>query len=110
MRPLSGIQLYQLMPTSGDVSSRGLQCSVLKVLFLKSINTSLALEETKFHTLRTRKHSLYALFLVQVYLGSKFCLCVFEIVGLLVPARYVRDFALLIICSLCNNYPSARRA
>jgi hypothetical protein len=55
---------------------------------------SLALEELKFHTLRMRRHRLDALFLTHVYFGSKFCPSVLEIVGLRVPARCIRDFAL----------------
>jgi hypothetical protein len=51
---------------------------------------SLALEELKLHTLRMR-HRLDALFLTHVYFGSKFCPSVLEIVGLRVPARYIRD-------------------
>jgi hypothetical protein len=55
---------------------------------------SLALEELILHTLRIRTHRLDALFLTRVYSGSKFCPSVLEIVGLRVPARYIRDFAL----------------
>jgi hypothetical protein len=45
-------------------------------------------------TLRVRRHRLDAFFLTQVYSGSKFCPSVFEIVGLRVPAGYIRDFRL----------------
>jgi hypothetical protein len=71
---------------------------------------SLALEELKFHTLRVRRHRFDALFLTQAYLGSKFCPSVLEIVGLRVPARYIRDFALIDVCSSCDNCPPARYA
>ncbi|PNF32147.1 hypothetical protein B7P43_G02842 [Cryptotermes secundus] len=73
-------------------------------------NYSLALEELKLHTLCTRRHRLDALFLIQVYFGSKFCPSALEIVGLRVPARYIRDFALFNVCSLFKNCPSARCA
>jgi hypothetical protein len=43
MRPLSGIQLRQLMTTSWNASSRGLRASVLIVSFLKSITVILLL-------------------------------------------------------------------
>jgi hypothetical protein len=33
-----------------------------------------------------------------------------EIVGHRVPARYIRDFALFNVCSLCKNCASARCA
>jgi hypothetical protein len=49
-------------------------------------------------------------FLTQVYFGFKFCPSVLEIVGLRVPARYIRDFALLNFCSPSKNCPSARCA
>jgi hypothetical protein len=68
---------------------------------------SLAFEELRLRALRTRRHHLDARFLIQVYLGSKFCPSVLEIVGLRVPARYIRDFALFYVCSSCENCPSA---
>jgi hypothetical protein len=71
---------------------------------------SLALEELKLQTLRMMRHRLDALFLTQVYSGSKFCPSVLEIVGLRVPARYIRDFALFNVCSSNKNCPSARCA
>jgi hypothetical protein len=71
---------------------------------------SLALEELKLHTLRMRRHRLDALFLTQVYFGLKFCPSVLEIVGLRVPAQYIRDLALFNACSSCKNCPSARCA
>jgi hypothetical protein len=40
---------------------------------------------------------------IQVYLGYKFCPSVLEIVGLRVPARYMRDFALFNVCSSSKN-------
>jgi hypothetical protein len=71
---------------------------------------SLALEVLKLHTLRMRRHRLDALLLTQVYFSFKFCPSVLEIVGLRVPARYIRDIALFNVCSSCKNYPSARCA
>jgi hypothetical protein len=49
-------------------------------------------------------------FFIQVCLGLKFCQSVLEIVGLRVPAQYIRDFALFNVCSSCKNCPSARCA
>jgi hypothetical protein len=66
-----------------------------------------ALEELKLHNLHMRRYRLDALFLTQVYVGFKFCPSVLEIVGLRVPARYIRDFALFNVCSSCKNCPSA---
>jgi hypothetical protein len=57
-----------------------------------------------------RRHGLDALFSTQVYFGFKFCPSVLEIVGLRVPARYIRDFALFNVCSSSKNIPSARCA
>jgi hypothetical protein len=50
------------------------------------------------------------LFLTQVDFGFKFYPSVSEIVGLRVPARYIRDFALFNVCSSCKNCRSARSA
>jgi hypothetical protein len=71
---------------------------------------SFALEELKLHTLRMRRHRLDALFLTHVYFGSKFRPSVLEIVGLRVPVRYIREFALFNVCSSSKNCPSARCA
>jgi hypothetical protein len=49
-------------------------------------------------------------FFTQVYRGSKFCPSVLEIVGLRVPARYVRDFTLFCVSSSSRYCPSARCA
>jgi hypothetical protein len=57
-----------------------------------------------------RRHRRDALFLIQVYLGAKFCPSVLEIVGLRVPVRYIREFVLFNVCPLCKNCPSARCA
>jgi hypothetical protein len=70
----------------------------------------LSLDELKLHTLRMRRHRLDALFLTQVYIGIKFCPSVLEFVGLRVPARYIKDFALFNVCSSCKNCSSARCA
>jgi hypothetical protein len=58
------------------------------------------------HTLRKRRNDLDALFLIQVYLGSKFC----PSVGLRVPIRHLRDFPLFYVCPTMKNCPSARCA
>jgi hypothetical protein len=47
-------------------------------------------------------------FLFKFTLVSKFCPSVLKIVGLRIPARYIRDFALFNVCSLSKNCPSAR--
>jgi hypothetical protein len=56
------------------------------------------------------RHLLDSLFLTQVYFGFKFCPSVLEIVGLTVPSRYIRDFAMFNVFSSFNNCPSARCA
>jgi hypothetical protein len=53
---------------------------------------------------------MLAFFLTQVYSGSKFCRSVLEIVGLRVPAGYIRNFRLLSSSSSCKHSPSARFA
>jgi hypothetical protein len=68
----------------------------------------LALEQLKLHTLHKRRYRLDALFLTQVYRGSKFCLSVLETVGLWVPVRYIRDFSMFSACSSSKNCPSAK--
>jgi hypothetical protein len=67
-------------------------------------------EELKLHHLRIRRHHLDALFIIQVYLGSKLRPSVLEIVGVLVTGRYNRDFALFNASSSYKNFPSARCA
>jgi hypothetical protein len=57
-----------------------------------------------------RRHRIDALFLTQVYSGSKFCPSVLETVGLRVPPRRICDFALFSVCSSCKKCPSARCA
>jgi hypothetical protein len=71
---------------------------------------SLSLEKLKLHILYIRRHRLDVLFLTQVYFGLKFCHSVLGIVGLRVPARYIRDFALFNVCFSCKNFTSARCA
>jgi hypothetical protein len=66
---------------------------------------SLALEKLKLHNLRMGRHHLDALFLTQVYRGSKFCLSVLEIAGLRVPSGYIRDFPLFNVCSSSKIVP-----
>jgi hypothetical protein len=69
-----------------------------------------ALEYLKLHTLGKRRNHLDALFLIQVYLGSKFCPSVLETVGLRVPTRHLRVFPLFYVCPTIKNCPSARCA
>jgi hypothetical protein len=69
---------------------------------------SLPLEQLKLHTLRMMRHRFNVLFLIQVYLDSKFCPAVLEIVGLRVSLRYITDLTLFSVCSSCKNCPSAR--
>jgi hypothetical protein len=71
---------------------------------------TLALQELNLHTLRMRRHLLDAVFLTQVYSGSKFCPFVLETVGPQVPPRRIRDVALFSVCSSCKDCPSARCA
>jgi hypothetical protein len=59
-----------------------------------------------FNSVFSQDHYCYSF----VYLGLKFCSPVLEIVGLRVPARHIRDFALFNVCSSCKNCPSARCA
>jgi hypothetical protein len=70
----------------------------------------LALDQLKLHTLHKRRYHLDALFLTQVYRGSKFCPSALETVGLRVPVRYIRDFSMFSVCSSSKNCPSARCA
>jgi hypothetical protein len=65
-----------------------------------------ALECLKLHTLRKRRYHLDALFLIQVYLGSKFCPSVLETVGLCVPTRHLRDFPLFYVWPAIKNCPA----
>jgi hypothetical protein len=66
---------------------------------------SSALEYLKLHTLRKRRYHLDEIFPIQVYLGSKFCPSVLEIVGLRVPTRHFRDFPLFCVCPAIKNRP-----
>jgi hypothetical protein len=67
-----------------------------------------ALEYLKLHSLRIRRHHLDALFLIQIYLGSKLCPSVLETVGHRVPIRHLRDFSLFHVCPNFKSRPSAR--
>jgi hypothetical protein len=73
-------------------------------------NYANALEYLKLHTLRKRRYHLDALFLIQVYLGFKFCPSVLETVGLRVPTRHLRDFPLFHVCRNFKTRHSARCA
>jgi hypothetical protein len=52
----------------------------------------LALEQLKLHSLQKTSYHLDALFVTQVYHCSELCPSVLEIVGLRVPAHYIRLF------------------
>jgi hypothetical protein len=41
--------------------------------------------------------------IIQIYLGSKFCLSLSETVGLRVPALYIRELSIFNICSSSKN-------
>jgi hypothetical protein len=56
------------------------------------------------------RQQLDAMFLIQIYLGSKFCPSLLETVDLRVPARYIRDIALLNAHFSSNNCPSTSYA
>jgi hypothetical protein len=71
---------------------------------------TLALQELNLHTLRMSRHRLDAVFLTQVYSGSKFWPSVLETDGLRVPPRRIRDFALFSVCYSRKNCPSTRCA
>jgi hypothetical protein len=105
--PLSGIQLRHLLPRSWNAYSRGFAVLCFN-RFSPQLHYcySLTSEELKLHTSRMWRHRLDALFLTEVYLGSKFCSCVLEIVGLRVPGRYNRDFAPFSASSPSTNCPS----
>jgi hypothetical protein len=49
-----------------------------------------------------------ALFLIQVYIGSKLCPSVLETVGLRVPTLHLRDFPLFHVCPNFRSRPSVR--
>jgi hypothetical protein len=50
---------------------------------------------------------LLALFLIQIYFCSKFCLSLLETAGLQVSAWYIRDFSAFIFCSSSKSQPPA---
>jgi hypothetical protein len=83
---------------------------IIVMMMIFPYSYSLVLEELKLLTLRVRRHRLDAFFLTQVYSGSKFCPSVLEIVGLRVPAGYIRNFRLFSFSSSCKHSPSARFA
>jgi hypothetical protein len=71
------------MPASYNVSGRVLQPSA-SIVFFPQVRYcyTLASQELRLHILRMRRHRLDAVFLTQVYSGSKFCPAVLETVGL----------------------------
>jgi hypothetical protein len=59
----------------------------------------------KFHTLSDRRCHLDALFLLNVFSGSKFCPTLLETVGLRGPNRNFRDFKLFRVDFSRRNCP-----
>jgi hypothetical protein len=57
------------------------------------------------NALRKMRYQLDALFLVQFYLGSKFCLSLLNTSGLRVRGQNIRDFSLS--CPTSKHFPSA---
>jgi hypothetical protein len=51
------------------------------------------------HTVGKRRHHLDALFLKQVYIGSKFCPPVLDTGLLRDPSRYIRAYSMFNVCS-----------
>jgi hypothetical protein len=62
----------------------------------------------KFHTLSDLRCHLDALFLLNVFSGSKFCPTLLETVSLRVSHQNFRDFKLFHVDFSCRNCPSAR--
>jgi hypothetical protein len=83
---------------------------IIIIIIITHYSYSFVLEELRLHTLCVRRHRLDAFFLTQVYSGSKFSPSVLEIVGLRVPAGYIRNFRLFNSCPTCKDSPSARLA
>jgi hypothetical protein len=99
------------MPTNWNASSQKF-AALCYNRFLPQVQYtySNAPEHLKLLSLRKRRDHNDALFLIQVYLGSKFCPSVLETVGLRVPTRHLRDFSLFYVCPTIKNCPSARCA
>jgi hypothetical protein len=83
---------------------------IVIVVFFSHLPYSYAnvLNYLKFHTLSDRRCHLDALFLLNIYSGSKFCPTLLETVGLRVQNRNVRDFKLFLVDLNRRNCPSAR--
>jgi hypothetical protein len=106
---LRGIPLLLLMPVSLSACSRSLYLFAI-VVFFSHLPYSYAnlVNHLKFRTLGDRCCHLDALFLLNVYNGSKFCPILLETVGLRVPNRNFRDFKLFHVNLNLRNCPSAR--
>jgi hypothetical protein len=70
-----------------------------------SYSYTVALEKLRLHSLRTRRHHLEALFVVQAYRGLKSCTSFLENVSLRVPTRHVRDFSIFSVSPSNKHCP-----
>jgi hypothetical protein len=77
-RPLYGIQFRLLLPKAGAHKTVA-RCFNRFFPQLRYCN-SFSLEELKLHILRMRRHCLDAPLVIPVYVGSKFCPSILEIV------------------------------
>jgi hypothetical protein len=69
-----------------------------------------ALQVLNLRTLHERRHQLDAIFVINVFVGSKSCPSTMDIIGLRVPTRNLRDFPLFHVSSSYKNCPSSRCA
>jgi hypothetical protein len=69
-----------------------------------------ALHVVNLRTLHVRSHQLDALFVINVFLGSKSCASTVDIIGLRIPTRNLRDIPLFHISSSLKNCSYARCA
>jgi hypothetical protein len=110
--PLSrGIPLSPLTPIRLSAHSGSLYLSAIVVFFFSHLPYSYTnvLNYPKFHTWSDRRCQLEALFLLNVFTGSKFYPIILEIVGLRMPNRNFGDFKLFHADFCRRNCPSARR-
>jgi hypothetical protein len=67
-----------------------------------------ALQVLNLCTLHDRRHQLDAIFVINVFLGSKSCPSTMDIIiGFRVPTRNLRDFPLFHVSSSYTNCPSS---
>jgi hypothetical protein len=59
-------------------------------------------------TLHKRVYQIEDLFLIQLYLCSKFCLSMLETLGLQAPTSFIRQMSLFTVCASNKYCPSAR--